>query len=197
LSYALVPIQIGITGGLHIGEAGGDVSVYLGKSANVLYAQLDNIRLSDLFTNLFQGLNLGTPPGLITTITNVGFKMLKIYLNPSPNTIVVHGKTYPSGFEFAIRELNLWDFIKGSAEMSFDYHNLHLNATLEPISMLNGSIVISGARSDSDPAVFQLDVGADVATVIHISGGINLFKNRLAADVSLSDGVFQVAVNMR
>jgi len=199
ISYELVPVSAGIGGGLFIGDVGGKGDVYYDATGVVLYGELDNINLQKIVDNIL-GLFHITPPGLVNTIFDISFKQLKLYSNTGAHTLVFNGMTFPPGFMFDIEQLNMWEIIKGSAMLALYEQptpGVLLNATLAPINLLNGLIVLSGSHSSNDPAILYLQMMQGQSyPYVRIDAGINLFNEYLACDVQITDSNFAIYVGM-
>jgi hypothetical protein len=197
LSWALVPVQLGIAGGLHIGSVGGDGAVWLSEEAEMVYGELDNIHLNQIIDAMMKGVGINSPPHLVNVITNVGFEKLVLYANTGVAAVVFNGHSYAPGYLFSIQQLNLWDVIKGSATLALSDTNLRLNATLQPIHLCHNAIVLSGAESANDPAKLLLELSAHSIkdAVVNISAGITMFGQHLATEVVISDTQFKLLVD--
>lgn len=176
---------MGVKGGLHIGGVGGDVVVYITETQQLLYGALDNINLQTIVDAILSDFGVKSPPGIIQvhlrnhiiwhrtssadsltplvrdnlqTITDVSFRQVSLYVNDGA-AITYMGTVYPPGFAFSIQDLDLWEIIKGSAYIAVSDTNVLVNATLQPINILNGAIVLSGAHSKNDPAILYLNIG--------------------------------------
>jgi len=199
LSWAIVPVAIGVAGGMFIDGVGGNASVWISETQQMVYGQLDNFNLQHIINALLSDVGVHSPPHLVEVITNIGFKDVKLYLNPSGTPVVFFGTTYPAGFMFAIDELNLWNIIRGSAQVAISESSLLLNATLQPINLLDGMIVISGAESAKDPAVLYLYLSPSSleSTAVNISGGVTFLGAHVGAEVILNDAAIKLYLDMK
>lgn len=196
VSWALVPYQVGVAGGIHIGDVGGDMQVWLSETAQMLYAELDDINLQTIVDHLLADMGVHSPPHLVQVVTDISLHKALLYANTSPQPLEFFNRTYLPGFLFEVDKLDLWELIKGSAVVSAGEHHLLVNATLEPISLLGGEIVVSGAESASDPATFFVSLGGDQPAAVSVSGGVDLFGQHLATEVILSDSEMLLYVDM-
>ena len=194
ISYDLVPVAAGFTGGLHIGDAGGDAAVYIDLSqpgTALLAGSLDHLILNDIIISLCKDLRLVPPSSLAKTFAKMGFMRVAFSANMFPKPLTFFHHTYPSGIWFEVGELFMWDgFITGSALVSVDLlRGVHVSASLQPIVLMAYHLVISGYDNVKSPAELMLDAVAlpTPSFSCAIAGGIDLFDAHVGVKASLDD----------
>jgi hypothetical protein len=116
-SWALVPNQVGLAGGLHVGNVGGNAAIWINEEYQMLYGELDNIQLNQIIDDMLGDFGITKPPALVQTLTDISLQSAKLYANTAPTPVVFFGNTYAPGYEFSVQQLNLWGIIKGSADI--------------------------------------------------------------------------------
>lgn len=109
--------MLSFAGGLLIGDVGGDAGVYITETQELVYGGVQNINLQKIVDNLLDDVGVHSPPHLVQVITDISLKNASFYVNLGAHPVSYNGRTYPGGFMFEISELNLWNVIKGSAEV--------------------------------------------------------------------------------
>lgn len=202
ISYALVPTTVGVGGGLVIGPLDGTHfvgtgDVYIDENAVMLYGSLQTINLQIIVDTVLSGFGVSSPPSLLQTLTNMNFGVVTLYVNQGTEVIRFNGQTWPPGFMFSIQNFNLWNLLQGSASLAIvDNVGLDFNATLAPVSLLGGLIVIHGALRSSDPATAIISIHKGALPKLNISGGAGILGNYLGVAALMDDTYLSLYVDM-
>jgi len=200
ISYAGVPDKLGLSGGLDIGNVDGAATVYLQASDpadSVLAASISELSLPDMVERLTHN---AIPPSLANTLFGVSFTGLSLSVNLSPHALVFNSYSFPSGIFFDCAAFVLGPF-HGSADVALSpYTGVLVNATVQPVSLAGGAVVLSGATGPASPAQLLIDVGASLTTdkiVVSASASIlKLFSGETYLSISDNGWAFNVTYDM-
>eukprot|EP01006_Ploeotia_vitrea_P054796 TRINITY_DN67924_c9_g1_i1.p1 TRINITY_DN67924_c9_g1~~TRINITY_DN67924_c9_g1_i1.p1 ORF type:complete len:1896 (-),score=1148.81 TRINITY_DN67924_c9_g1_i1:3455-8785(-) len=206
LDWDFAPVHVALKGGLHVGGVGGDAAVWISEKGNMLYAELDQIHLQQIVDSMLADVGVSTPPHLVQVVTDVGFNKLKLYANTADKPLVFADTTYQPGVDFEIDQLDLWEVIRGSASLRIGSAGFALKSDLQPINLLDGAIVLSGAKSKKSPAVLDFSMSKSHGSTVtsanglpvsfNISGAVDFLDEYVAAQAVLADSGWELYLDM-
>jgi len=202
ISYEMVPLSLGLAGGLHVGEAGGDVAIYvdaLTPSKELFHGTLNSISLSTIVDDLCADVNIKTLPKVVDTLTNINLDTLTLNVVDGTESVTFFNHTYSPGIYFEAQNFSLWNTFNGSAIVQVDpTSGVMVEGSLEPVSFLDGAFVLSGAPTATDPLYLQIDLTTNLTVSdqpFKVAGGVSLLGEYLAAAIDVSDSAISVFVN--
>jgi len=182
---------IGIAGTLQVGSFQGAVAVKFDPampSRSMLAIAFNRLYLMDVIST-FCGASVARaiPPSLASTVLNIGFENVNIYIVPQPTQI---GElSFDQGF-FLRGTLNIWG-LRATASLSIDYFDgTELHGEVDPIN-LGGIFKLRGSGGKQKPSLhLKLTPTSAVPPTVEISGAVELLGLVSETQLQFSDRGF-------
>jgi len=182
----LTPPSMAFAGALKIGNFTGAMAIKFDPTSPVVAIAFNRLYLSDIFDTFCPpAVKKVIPNGISTTVLNVGFENVKIYIVPKATTIA--GVSFAQGTSLE-GTMNLWG-LRVSASVKIEQSKgVLIKGEVDPVN-IGGVFKLTGAGS-KPKASLTLDLRAGATPVIDVSGAVELLGYKSETSLQITDKEF-------